>query len=147
MNLISFSYLFFFVISLQNWNHFPFPAKSSQQVFSMTKQKSIYWELPLPYNNRYCSTKETFTSLDLKLMDPSRKNKHGRLKRPQTRTAWWLNHPTHLKKYAARQIGNHRNSTIFGRNIPNNIRVATNSISSFFLSWCEGVTHLKPPIR
>ena len=37
---MSFSYLFFFVMSLQNWNHFPFPAKSSPPSFFYVKQLS-----------------------------------------------------------------------------------------------------------
>ena len=152
----------FFVISLQNWNHFPFPAKSSPPSFFYVKQ------LSQTNKNQFiesspCPTIGTAQKRNLHIFGPKthgckeggppclngslRKTNMGGSSSPQTRTAWWLNHPTHLKKYALLvTLG----SSEFHNFREEHSKKCSSCHRSYRVSpfWrCEGVTHLKTPMN
>jgi len=142
----------YFVISLQNWNHFPFPAKSSPPSFFYVKQ------LSQTNKNQFiesspCPTIGTAQKRNLHIFGPKTHGcKEGgppflngslwEAQAPPNKNCLVVEPPHPSEKIcAARHIGSasqigNLSSTIFGRNIPKNIRVATGHIE-FHLS--EGV--------
>lgn len=137
-------------MSLQNWNHFPFPAKSSPPSFFYVKQLSQTNKNQFMESSP-CPTMGTAQKRNLHIFGPKihgckeggppclngslRKNKHGRLIIPPNKNCLVVEPPHPSEKYAPRHIG-FIETTIFGRNIPKNVRVATGHIE-FHLS--EGV--------